>query len=120
MKEPPAHYHGSIIDWKALSKQSRKRVRNKYARDTINMKRRVYYHNNSDAIKAYNKNNKEVIKTKRKAYHKKNNEAIKTKKKAYYQLNRDKKLEQQRNYRMKKANEFYELFGTYEIEPGMY
>jgi len=49
-----------------------------------------------------------------------NNEAIKTQKKAYYQLNRDKKLEQQRNYRMKKTNEFYELFGTYEIEPGMY
>ena len=120
IKEPPAHYHGSIIEWKALSTRSRQRVRNKYARDTINMKRRVYYHNNSDAMKAYRKNNEEVIKTKKKAYHEKNNEAIKTQKKAYYHLNRDKKLEQQRNYRMNKANDFYELFGTWEIEPGIY
>ena len=102
MKEPPAHYHGSLIEWKALSPQSRQRV------------------HHPDKDKAYNKNNKEVIKIKKKAYLEKNHEAIKTKKKAYYQLNCDKKLEQQRNYRMKKANDFYELFGTWEIEPGIY
>ena len=115
IKEPPAHYPGSIIEWKALSREARYRVQNKYTN-----KRRAYYAANKDALKAkasvYREANKDKINTYR--------EATKDKRKVssavYYQLNRDTMLEKHRNYRIKKDEEFYEMFGTYEIEPGIY
>jgi hypothetical protein len=144
IKEPPAHYYGSIIDWKALSPQSRKRVR-RYAnkdtknaqnkiyraanKDAIRTQNKIYYAANKDAINA-NKNNtinapkrrayREANKDKAKVYRKANKDKAKGFSTAYYQLNRDTIRGQQRNYRIKKAKEFYALFGTWEIEPGIY
>ena len=117
IKEPPAHYHGSIIEWKALSRESRYGVKNKVKidakrkanKDKLNAKASVYREANKDKINAKANTYREATKDKRKV----SNAAL-------YQLNRDTRLEQQRNYKMKKANEFYELFGTYEIEPGIY
>ena len=136
IKEPPAHYHGSIIEWKALSKESRYSLKNKDAKQAYN---RAYLAANKDAVKAYNQtyytSNKDAVKAHSRAWH----EANKDKKKvanaayrqlnkdkqkvanaAYRQLNRDKILEQRRNKTIEKANDFYELFGTWEIEPGIY
>ena len=90
-ENPPAHYKGSLIDWKALS-----------------------------ARQQYCEQNKDAIRVTRKVYRETNRDAINTQGRAYYHENSDTIMEQQRNYRIRKANEFYALHGTYEIEPGIY
>ena len=119
IKEPPAHYHGSIIEWKALSREARYRVQNKYTN-----KRRAYYAANKDALKAktsvYREANKDKIRAYASAYREANKDKSKISDAAYYELNRDTMLEKHRNYRIKKNEEFYEMFGTYEIQPGVY
>ena len=132
IKEPPAHYRGSIIEWKALSTQSRHIVTNK---DKLRAKASAYREANKVKIDAKRKANKDKLNAKASVYREANKDKINAKANTYreatkdkrkvsnaalYQLNRDTRLEQHRNYKMKKANEFYELFGTYEIEPGIY
>ena len=118
---PPACYEGTLMDWKALSAVHQYRIVNK---DKKKARNKIYRTVNKDRIKRYAKANKDVLK----AYLKKNYQANKTKmdaqNKIYRAVNKDKIRARgcvnSRKYRIKKAKEFYELFGTWEIEPGIY
>jgi hypothetical protein len=118
---PPACYEGTLMDWKALSAVHQYRIANtKVNKDKIRAQASAYREANQVKMDAYRKANKDVIDAQNQAYRKSNREVINIRKRAYYHLNRDTMLEQQRNYKIRKAKEFYELFGTYEIEPGIY
>ena len=142
IKDPPANYIGSFVDWKALSSKQRYKIthvvkvtaeRKLYHdknRHKIAIKKAVWVKNNKEKRRIYNKAfyekqkysgyYQDVYLPSRKVYRDQNREALNTKSRAYYHENSDTIMEKQRLSKIKKAKEFYALHGTWEIQPGIY
>ena len=69
---------------------------------------------------AYRTANKDAIHAHNQAYRKANKDAIYAHNQAYRKANREVIKTRGRKYRIKKSNQFFALFGTWEIEPGIY